>query len=203
MQRKILVTGTNPEKYEKLGDVVHQPMIDLKPVEFQKKNLSDYDWVIFTSGFGVKFFLKGHDGFEKNRESFQICAIGKSTSKALEEHGVSADLVPEEYSSKSIVDAFKKIDLKRKSMLIPRSSLSSDYLPDELKKMGAIVDAVTVYENVMPGITKIDLSDIDEIVFTSPSTVRNFYSVYGGVPAGAKVNCIGDVTEDEFSRHKA
>jgi len=46
----------------------------------------------------------------------------------------------------------------------------------------------------------LDLSRFDEIMFTSPSTVRNFKKRYKRVPKGVKISWIGDVTSKEVKR---
>jgi uroporphyrinogen III methyltransferase/synthase len=200
-RRKILVTGTNPEKYRDRGKIVHHPMIGLKAAAFPSVDIACYDWLIFTSRFGVRCFLKRLSRVSSQHfRSLRVCVIGKATAKALEEFGVKACVVPQKESSKGIVEAMRKFKLRGKRILIPRSNLSIDYLPGELKKMGASVDTIVVYRNVRPKTKKIDLSQIDEIVFTSPSTVRNFISVYKKVPKRIKVSFIGGVTANEFSK---
>ena len=41
---------------------------------------------------------------------------------------------------------------------------------------------------------KIDLNLIDEIFFTSPSTINNFFEEYKSIPEKVKIKCIGEVT---------
>ena len=48
----------------------------------------------------------------------------------------------------------------------------------------------------------LDLGFFNEIMFTSPSTVRNLKRRYGRLPKGIKVSCIGDVTLEEAKRCK-
>ena len=71
-----------------------------------------------------------------------------------------------------------------------------------MRKRGAHVEAVTVYRNICPKIKKQDLGRIDEIVFTSPSTVKNFLKIHGEIPARIKVWAIGPVTCSELKEHK-
>ena len=73
-------------------------------------------------------------------------------------------------------------------------------LPDALRKRGAQVDVVTLYETVAedPDPDALERArDADFITFTSSSTVRNFVDATGdGIPKGAQVISIGPVTSE-------
>jgi uroporphyrinogen-III synthase len=73
---------------------------------------------------------------------------------------------------------------------------------DELRKRGAHVEPVTVYRNICPEIKQQDLGRIDEIVFTSPSTVKNFLKIHHDIPARIKVWAIGPVTQTQLKTSK-
>ncbi len=63
----------------------------------------------------------------------------------------------------------------------------------------AEVTVVTIYGNVMPErINKIDLSEVDTVVFTSPSCVRNFKKIYKDIPGHVKYISRGFETENEM-----
>ena len=95
-----------------------------------------------------------------------------------------------------------KFPLKGKRFLIPRSDLARNLLVDVLRKRGAYAGPLTVYRNVCPKIKKQDLDRIDEVVFTSPSTVRNFLKTYRDIPAHLKVWAIGPVTRARLKTFK-
>jgi uroporphyrinogen-III synthase len=50
----------------------------------------------------------------------------------------------------------------------------------------------TVSQEICP---KPDLDQVDEIVFTSPSTVKAFVEIFGGLPRGKKCLAIGPITQ--------
>ena len=56
--------------------------------------------------------------------------------------------------------------------------------------MCPIYDTRTVQPKVVPDLTK-----VDEIVFTSPSTVKAFLDVFSEIPQDKKLTTIGPVTE--------
>ncbi len=201
---RILFTGTNPQKFRSLGEILHQPMIRIVPlsdyskVKREIKRIDKYDWIIFTSCYGVQYFFEvsiQRNKMKKRIKRIKICAIGRTTADKLEEYDMRVDCIPEKESSRGIIDALKNFDLKGKDVLMPCSNLSGDYLSGGLRKMGASVKTIRVYKNLKPSkFKKINLGEIDEIIFTSPSTVRNFISKYKDIPERIKLKCIGDVT---------
>ena len=89
------------------------------------------------------------------------------------------NLTPADFSKEGIRAAFRRIAVKGKRILIPRSNLGmGDYLADGLRTRGAVVDEVVMYETVMPRISperlKRTLRHLDGATFTSASTVRSF-----------------------------
>ena len=95
------------------------------------------------------------------------------------------------------------MDLKGARVLLPRAAEARDVIPLGLAAMGATVDVVTAYRTVRSEKTRAELEQIfaegkaDVVTFTSPSTVRHFLDILGGVealPAGLKVACIGPIT---------
>ena len=90
-------------------------------------------------------------------------------------------------------------NIRRKKILIPRSDIAKNTLPIKLKEAGNEVTAVTIYRNVLPErINKIDLSEVDTVVFTSPSCVRNFRKIYKNIPRRLKYISRGYETENEM-----
>ena len=80
-------------------------------------------------------------------------------------------------------------------VLIPRSNLALSIIPDGLRRLGFIVDCVTAYNTCMPANPRrIDLTTVDRIVFTSPSTVDNFLWLYGSLPADKELVARGPIT---------
>jgi uroporphyrinogen III methyltransferase/synthase len=100
--------------------------------------------------------------------------------------------------------------------LIPRASNARDLLPRELEKMGAKVDVVCAYRNVIPEIEeqkREKLKDMllkgeaEVVIFTSPSTFHNFLKLldisenrvkeYFKI---TKIACIGPVTASAIEK---
>ena len=152
--------------------------------------LADYDWIVFTSANGVKFFLealrsKGLD--VRAMGNAGICAIGPATAAALESSGLRVDLVPETYVAESVIEALSsQEDLSGKKVLLPRAEIARKVLPDSLRALGARVDDIALYstridepENSGKVRQQLVAGEIDLVTFTSSSTVENFVALVG------------------------
>ena len=75
-----------------------------------------------------------------------MAAIGPGTARALGEHGIRADVVPERAVAEGLVDALAGIDVAR--ALVVRAREGRELLPDALRARGAEVDVLALYETV-------------------------------------------------------
>jgi uroporphyrinogen-III synthase/precorrin-6B methylase 2 len=175
------------------------PAEDYGPLDEAVVHLDSYDWLIFTSANGVRFF---HARADLRSVRARICAIGPATRRAIEQLGLKVDLVPEEYVAESLVQAFANENLAGKRILLPRAAVARDLAPAELARRGAHVDVVPVYRTVIPENAPALAREIffgerkpDWITFTSSSTVTNFAQAAGvAALAGVRVASIGPVT---------
>jgi uroporphyrinogen III methyltransferase / synthase len=108
--------------------------------------------------------------------------------------------VPERFVAEELVAALEKLELTGKPVLVARAAEARELLPDALRKRGAEVDVVTLYETVAeaPDPEALERArDADFITFTSSSTVRNFMEAgANGIPGGAKIVSIGPITSE-------
>ena len=216
-QTRIVVTrareqaGSLSEMLREQGAyVVELPTIEIRPPEDWAPldsaitELESYDWVLFTSANGVRFFIERLDASSKDLRHLRgkVCAIGPATAERLRSLHVKVDLMPDEYVAESVLAAFGPQDLAGKRILLPRAKVARDLIPVELTKRGAIVDAVPAYQTVAPEESAKLAAEIFAgdarphwITFTSSSTAANFARLcplerLGGV----KIASIGPVT---------
>jgi uroporphyrinogen III methyltransferase/synthase len=204
-QNKVLVTGTNAARYQYLGQIVHTPLIEILPLKdysfllsrLPKKN--DFDWIIFTSKHAVRYFLQAftdNDIDIRWLSGSKIISIGAATSRELKSNRLIADLQAEQETTTGIIDVFIERNLTGSKVLLPCSELSTDELPDYLESIGFKVTPLVVYRNVQPEDPQfVDLNDIDIVVFSSPSGVKNFKSIYQKMPAHIRIITSGEITE--------
>jgi uroporphyrinogen III methyltransferase/synthase len=174
-----------------------QPASDPAPLDRAIAGLASYDWLIFTSANGVRFFVERLDQSNTDLRSLhaRICAIGPATRAAIEALHLKVDLMGAEYVAESLLESFAAQDLAGKRVLLPRAAVARDLIPTELARRGAHVDVVEAYRTVAPQGGADFPTAADCITFTSSSTVQNFVSMFG-VEAlrAAKVISIGPVT---------
>jgi uroporphyrinogen III methyltransferase / synthase len=164
--------------------------------------LAAYDWVIFTSVNGVRFFLErltalGYDA-PQSFAGLRIAAIGPATAQALSEQGLVPSFVPARFVAEGILEEIG--DVAGQRILLPRADIARKALVEGLRARGAAVDEVTAYRTVAAE-ADLPVDRVDLITFTSPSTVRNFVALFDSSTrsladflTGARVACIGPIT---------
>ena len=207
---RILLPGTHPDKYRHLGIIIHRPMIKSVPLDDYTqadkvlRRLNVFDWIVFTSTNGVKFFFQRLNAIGLDTRvigTTKVAAIGKTTAEKLKTFGVLVDLQPKLESSTGLLEEFKKASVKGKKVLLVRPKVGSSMLLDGLADADATIEEVMVYRNVEIEPDETDFDFIDQILFTSGSTVRAFLKRYGSVPDGIKVYCLGQPTLIEAEKH--
>jgi uroporphyrinogen III methyltransferase / synthase len=187
-----------PDSYQSLDEAIAQ--------------LPQFQWVIFTSSNGVRFFMdrmlcSGKD--IRALSSHSIAAIGSGTARTLNSFYIQADLIPDEFSAEGVVSSFTQQNITGVKVLIPRAQKTRDVLDLGLRALNNEVLAVPVYKTVIPpelqyAETFKSLHPGDCIVFTSSSTVHNFFdSVPSGVLPELRdmvMACIGPITEGSLRK---
>ena len=179
-----------------------QPPSDSGPLDRAIARLRTYDWLIFTSVNGVKYFTERLDASHRDLRAVaaKICAIGPATRAAIEALHLKVDLMPEEYVAESLVAAFTDEHLAGRRILLPRAAVARDLVPDELTRREAHVDVVEAYRTVAPAdlaehATEVLARKPRWIAFTSSSTVKNLVKVVEpSTLGGIKIASIGPVT---------
>ncbi len=187
-----------------------EPPADNTPVIDAIHRIREYDWLVFTSVNGVKFFFDTLFGLGKDVRilgHLKFACIGPVTKQRLADYGIVSDILPETFRAESVIQAFSTADIQGKTVLLPRAKKARTILPEELTKMGARVDEVTTYETVLeheagPTLNKLlETRQIDAVTFTSSSTVTNFMSLLPSDKAAdlmkhVTIASIGPITSD-------
>jgi uroporphyrinogen III methyltransferase/synthase len=212
-QPNVLVTGLTADQYQDLGNVIHQPLIEIVPIEMPDdffkfiRFVHNYKYIIFTSRNSVRYFMGWIKDVGCETNSLQnniIVSIGNVTTAELQKHGIIPHLQPETDSSNGIIELFRSKGITGEEILIPRSDIALNILPDGLRSLGNNVHIITVYyTQPVKKIGKVDLANIDIIVFTSPSGVRSFLKHYGEIPLHIKVITRGEQTQEAYERNSA
>lgn len=199
------------EKLREAGAIpVEIPLIAISPSPYRDKiercahQLSDYDWLVFTSANGVRFFFPF---VNKKTPLPKVVVVGKKTAAALKAHGVFPAVVPDEFVAEGVIEALKPLVKPRDRVLLVKGNLARTALRDALVDMGADVTDLIVYETSMNEAGKEQLlyllreKKLDVITFTSSSTVQSFMRMMEGediasLLAGCAIACIGPITKE-------
>ena len=205
------------------AEVIQFPTIDIKPfedyssVDAAVRNLGAYDWLIFTSANGVKCFwerLEAQGLDARALYGLQVAAIGPATAQAVRTHGIAPDFVPEAYIAESVAEGLIGLGMDGKKVLLPRAREAREVLPEELRKAGAQVDVLPVYETVPAAahrdevLQRLEAGTLDAVTFGSSSTVDNFFAqipadTIRNQPEGKRVKfaSIGPVTTKTLAKY--
>jgi uroporphyrinogen III methyltransferase / synthase len=191
------------------AEVVELPAIRIEPrienddVRVAVERIGDYALVCLTSPNGAHLLfeaLRNADCDARALANASVAAIGPGTARALAEHGIAADVVPERFVAEALVEALAPIEVEGRRVLVARAAEARDVLPDALHKRGAEVDVVALYETVRerPDPAAVNTAQsADYVTFTSSSTVRNLTEVLGDrFPRDARIVSIGPVTSE-------
>lgn len=220
--RRIVVTRPRTqsrgfaETLERYGaEVVLFPTIETVPVasyarlDAALEQIDQYDWLLFTSVNGVKYFVERlrvcHKSVDVLRH-LKVATIGPETARAIADLSLQVSAVPAEYRAEALVTVLGEVRGQR--MLLPRAAEARAVLPTELRDLGAQVDEIPVYETRRPQTTEtgkvrvlLSTAQIDMVTFTSSSTVRNFVTAFADenfsqLLAKTCIGCIGPITAD-------
>ncbi len=139
---KIIITRAREQSaglvsclHELGAETICWPAIRIEPLPWKLDSISVYDWAIFTSVNGVRYWF---DRITDVRElTARICAIGPATRSSIEAMRLKVDLIGDEFVAESLLAAFEAHDLMGKRILIARAEKARDVLPEGLRQRGA------------------------------------------------------------------
>jgi uroporphyrinogen III methyltransferase/synthase len=223
--KRIAVTRTRQQAGELVGrlrelgaDAFEMPTIRIEPAPNKREFYESvayahgYDWLIFTSPNGVDAFFTAF--FEIYRDArdlggVRIAAIGPATSARVYFYRFQVDVQPEKYVAEEIIAALQKeTSLDNLKILLARAEGARDVLPNELTRLGAIIDEVVAYRTVPEtsdetgGIERYRFEGADMVTFTSSSTAENFHALNLPPHAGVSFASIGPVTSQTMRQLK-
>lgn len=176
---------------------------ETKEIEECVRDLSRYDWLVFTSANGVRFFFS----FVRDTAPLpNVAVVGKKTAIALEKRGITPSVVPDEFVAEGLIEAIKPLVKPTDRVLLVKGNLARPTLKEALVQLGADVTDLVVYETKMNESGKEQLLDLlkkralDVVTFTSSSTVESFMNMLDGIEwrpllAHCVIACIGPITK--------
>jgi uroporphyrinogen-III synthase len=195
---------------ELLPLLVVVPPVDPAPLAQAAAELPLFDWVVFASTNAVHSLLSLAGSPPRLR---RVAAVGAATAAALRGAGIEPALVApggEQNAGGLLAALLNRFDCGQR-VLLPQAADALPTLRDGLLAAGIAAVAVTAYEKRLPpqaparAAQLFGASRIGWVTFTSPSTVRNFASLFGADwprrRGELRAASIGPVTSAELRRH--
>ncbi len=179
-----------------------EPLSDWSKVDKTIKNLASYDWLVFSSANGVRFFF---DRLLANGDDLRqlaaccLAAIGPATSAELAKYHLRADLQPEKYRAEELAEQLIPL-ATGKRMLLLRASRGREVLAETLINAGAKVEQVVVYDSRDVTAAKTEILDalragqIDWVTVTSSAIARSLVGLFGDSLRQTKLAAISPLT---------
>jgi uroporphyrinogen III methyltransferase/synthase len=195
------------EKLLSLGaEVTEINSIEIKETAYNldqvESRLSEYNFIVFTSANSVNIFFRYliDNGIDIRRVKGKFAAVGPATNGALKDRGIIPEITAEEFAAEDLLEKLKPGIKAGDKILLPCSGEARTFLKEELEKLDADVDRIHIYEPVLGQLKNPRaFEDVDVILFTSPSTVRNMINLLGLEAIKDKVSiAIGPITEREL-----
>jgi len=198
------------ERLAELGaQVVQAPAIRTRTLPGPPLDPRPYDLICITSPNGVEPLFERLAAAQPPLDAralagARIAAIGPGTARALQDRGITADVVPERFVAEGLVEALAEVPVRH--ALIARAAEGREVLVQALRDRGAQVDVLALYETLAepasPELARAALA-ADYLTFTSSSTVRFFLQAIDGAAPGpaTRIVSIGPVTSATLREH--
>lgn len=185
------------------------PMVPCPAMVQAFEQLHQYQWLVFTSPAGVSCGWNQLQGMGLDARALghlKLAVIGEGTNRALKEHGLQGDFVPEIYDTYHLGKGLAQRATGK--VLILRAEEGSPELTRLLEGAHISFDDVAVYTTqyqnpISTAMTKLLAKEPLWVTFTSASTVKGFVSSLG---EGAELShviglCIGVQTQTEAKKY--
>jgi len=196
--RRIVVTRPRDQsvewrlKLEALGaSVIELPLIQVKK-DVNLDTLAEvlggfgsYEWVIFTSVNGVKYFFEEFRRVHDDIRAFglaRIAVVGEATAAAVRDLHLRVELQPKKASGEELAkELIARESMDSAKILVVTGNLNREILVQKLEEDRAIVDCLPVYKTEETDLSNDPVAGdfrakgADALLFASPSAVQSFF----------------------------
>ena len=196
--RRIVITRPREQslewrlKFESLGaNVIELPLIQVsKDVNLDTlaevfQELGGYEWIIFTSVNGVKFFFEEFTRIFDDIRAFglmRIAVVGEATAAAIREKHLRVEVQPKKANALELAQTLiARESMDSAKVLVITGNRNREELVAKLEEARAIVDCLPVYKTeetdlaTNPIATDFRQHGAEAILFASPSAVQSFF----------------------------
>ena len=206
--RRIAVTRSKEQSSELVGklsllgaEVIELPLIrvtkfvDKQALADVLLELGGYDWIVFTSANGVRYFFEEfHRIFDDIRSLglLRFSAVGDSTAQEIAKHHIKVECQPTVATADALADELIATgSLDSAKLLVITGNLNRDSLVKKLEEARAIVDRLQVYQTEKtnlssdPAAADFRAKGADAVVFASSSAVQSFVDQAAALKLGS------------------
>jgi uroporphyrinogen-III synthase len=207
--RRIAITrpaGANADWRDRLGalgaEVVELPLIQVtKDVNLNTlaevfQEIGSYEWVVFTSANGVKYFfeeLVRVFGDIRSLGLLRIAVVGEATAAAVRDLHLRVDLQPKKATGEELAkELIGREAMDSAKILVVTGNRNREALIEKLHEARAIVDQLPVYRTeetdltAHPAVGDFRAKGADAILFASPSAAQSFFDQAAALKLAAK-----------------
>ena len=191
------------QKLEGLGaTVLELPLIrvtkDINPSILGEvfQELGGYEWIIFTSTNGVKFFFEEFHRIHDDIRAFglmRIAVVGEATAAAIREKHLRVEVQPKKANAEELAKALiERESMDSAKILVVTGNRNREVLVQQLEAARAIVDCLPVYKTEEADLGKDPVAvdfrahGADAILFASPSAAQSFFDQAAALKLGPK-----------------
>ena len=201
-----LYLGTDPSYYVSDAKIIHFPIIEIIPktlsdpiVRDSIVGIQEFTHIILTSKNAVRVLFDLLRSVHKDLTFLQTVSflcIGTVTARYLQREGFCPSVTAAVQTQEGLIHHLEYVDWQEANLFFPRSSLSRGVLSTFMRAKNMKHTMCDLYDTITTRMEQsIDLSAIDEIVFTSPSTVKAFLEKFGTIPTDKTIVAIGPITK--------
>ncbi len=218
---KILITGDSQDLASRLPKEAADATLEWIPVPvlqfqaipvpkmvFARLQEVPTDWLIFTSPRSVYFWSQAclAENYEVPTE-MKIACIGERTALAADTDGFTPDFFPSQPGTEGFLAEFEptvRNQPRAQTILVPSAEKGRSDLQKALVAANCQVLTVPVYrtkplKKLEPALSQEDLSSLDLLFFTSPSSVKAF-SAHFKLPKNVPIGCLGIYTAKHLEK---
>ena len=191
------------QKLEVLGaSVLELPLIQVRK-NINPETLAEvlagfgsYEWLIFTSTNGVKYFFEEFLRVNDDIRALgltRIAVVGEATAAAVRELHLRVELQPKKASGADLADELvARESMDSAKVLVVTGSQNREILIQILEDERAIVDTLPVYQTEETDLAKDPVAGefraqgADAILFASPSAAQSFFDQAPALKLAAK-----------------
>lgn len=197
------------ESVEKIGGrlqpvptLAFEPAGDCELIARTLKELSLFQWILFTSANAVHYFFTECARGLTLPDRLQFGAVGEATARAVLREGHTVALTGAGGTGQHLADQFLAQVGPGKRVLWPTAESHRTELATTLTAAGVEIVPLVIYRSTLPPAeARLDKDAVHPhwILVTSPEAGRNFVDLYG-IPEGARWAAIGPTTQAQMQQ---